>query len=257
MFGHKFYHSLTRKYISIFGTIFNDISIVSEDGNEIKVPINFGPIEKFYARLKQDPIGRPISLTLPRIAFNMTGMSYDSDRKLLHQQTNLRGITDPVNRQKIWTPVPYSLDFELTIIAKYLQDGEKILEQILPFFKPNFTVAAKLMENYDDITDIPIVLNSIMAEDSFEGSFEEGRILTWNLTFSMKALYWGPESKKKIIKFVGVNVSSPGSTANMTIRPGLTSDGKPTKDPDNSINWLEINIDDNWDYITEIDYVDQ
>ena len=257
MFGHKFYHGLTRKYISIFGTIFNDITIVSEDGNSIKVPINFGPIEKFYARLQQDSnFDRPISLTLPRISFNLTGMSYDGDRKRVHHQSTIRGIADPDNRQKIWTPNPYNMDFELTIMTRYLQDGQKILEQIVPFFKPNFTVGARLITGFEEVTDIPIVLTSINTENSYEGAFEERQVLTWTLTFNMKTYFWGPIQNKKVIKFVTANIETEdgGIKSTTTIRPGLTIDGEPTTDPNNSIDYLEINVDDFWDYITDTTY---
>ncbi len=263
MFGHTFYHQTTRRYVAIFGTLFNDISISRADNanttvQTMKVPLNYGPMDKFLARTQQDPDLTAPAMLLPRMSFELTAMNYDGERKLTNMTRNIKGITSANDRVKVqFTPTPYNLDFELNIMTKYTEDGSKILEQILPFFKPEFTVTAKLIDGMDMLTDIPIVLNSVRSEDTYEGSYEERRALTWTLSFTMKGYYYGPVTEKKVIKFMDVNLyssldaSQPVSQIN--IQPGLTANGQPTTDITQTIPYANINIDDDWAYIVRIE----
>jgi hypothetical protein len=188
----------------------------------------------------------------------LTSMTYDGERKLTNMTRVSKGITNVNDRVKTqFTPTPYNLEFDLNIMTKYTEDGSKILEQIIPFFKPEFTVTAKMIDGMDILVDIPVVLNSIRSEDTYEGSYEERRSLIWTLSFTLKGYYYGPVTEKKIIKFIDVNsYSSLDSTlpvAQVNIQPGLTANGQPTTDITQTVPYANINIDDDWAYIVQIE----
>jgi hypothetical protein len=141
-------------------------------------------------------------------------------------------------------------------MAKYSEDATKIVEQILPFFKPEFTVTAKMIDTMDTSLDIPIILNSISSEDTYEGSYDERRAIIWTLQFTLKGYYFGPISNKKIIKFVDVNsyttLTATTPVMDVQVRPGLTANGQPTTVLANSIPYANVNIDDDWAHIVTI-----
>lgn len=262
MFGHAFYHQTTRRYVAIFGTLFNDISISRADssGNTVqtmKVPLNYGPMDKFLARTQQDEDFTAPAITLPRMSFELMSMNYDGDRKLTNMTRNIKGITSNDRVRAQYTPAPYNLEFELNIMTKYAEDGPKIIEQILPFFKPEFTVTAKLIDEMDLLTDIPVVLNSVRSEDTYEGSYEERRSLTWTLSFTLKGYYYGPVTEKKVIKFANTNIYSSMTatqpSTNITVQPGLTANGQPTTDITQTIPYADINVDDDWAFIVKVE----
>lgn len=262
MFGARFYHESTRRYVAMFGTLFNDIVIDRKDNNDtlvqrIKVPISYAPMQKILARLEQDPNLTSQAITLPRMSFEIVGMTYDGDRKLTSSVRNTIPSSAETNVYKsALTPTPYNLEFQLNIMTKYNEDGTKILEQILPYFRPEFSPSVKLLDDLDYYLDVPIVLNGVTTEDIYEGSFEERRSLIWTLNFTMKAWYFGPVQDKKVIKFSKVNVYSDIDVANYEItvaaQPGMTANGQPTTDINESISYLNIDEDDNWDYIVTI-----
>jgi len=263
MYGNEFYNETTRKYVAVFGTHFNDIKISRKDadGNTVQrmqVPINYAPMQKLLARLEQDPELDAPAITLPRMSFEIMNMAYNPDRKLTSLTRLTRGSASAGSLTTQYAPVPYDIEFELNIMAKYNEDGMKILEQILPFFRPEVTPSVQLLEGFDPV-DIPIVLNSVTKEDVYEGSFEERRALIWTLNFTMKAYFFGPTADKKIIKFVEANVYSSLETdtpfQRVTVQPGLTANGEPTTDVNNSIDWADISIDDDWAYIVTIEYL--
>lgn len=262
MFGARFYHKLTRKYVAMFGTMFNDIVVDRKDNNDalvqrIKVPIAYGPMQKFLARLQQDSNLTAQAITLPRMSFEIVGMTYDGDRKLTSAQRNSVPISSDNSQYKsVFTPSPYNIEFQLSIMTKYNEDGTKILEQIVPYFKPDFTPSVQLLEDLDYYLDVPIILNGISTEDIYEGSFEERRALIWTLNFTVKGWFFGPTSDKKVIKFVEANayadIDQANSDVTVTVQPGLTANGQPTTDANNSIAYSEINGDDDWAYIVTI-----
>lgn len=261
MFGNSpFYHQTTKRYVSCFGTLFNDIYITREDndGNEVQrmvVPISYGPRQKFLARIQQDPNLTAPAITLPRMSFEMQGISYDGSRKLTNAQWNRKTLTSAVTGQ-VFSPVPYNIQFTLSIMAKYTEDGTKILEQILPFFTPDFTITAKLVDELDVVVDVAIVLNSVSVEDAYEASFQERRVMIWTLNFTLMGYYFGPTSNKKVIKFVKANIytdtSSNTASEIITVQPGLTANGQPTTDINETIAYVDISEDDDWDYIVRI-----
>lgn len=263
MFGYNFYNETTRRYVAVFGTLFNDIQISRKDNDSntiqtMTVPVNYGPMQKFLARLEQNPDLKAPQITLPRITFEITGMRYDSSRSLTPAKRHSKPIADnDASYNTQFTPTPYNISFELNIMTKFQEDGTKIIEQILPFFKPDYVPAVKLIDNIDIIFDIPIVLDSINLQDTYEGSFEERRVLTWTLQFTMKAYYFGPVTQKKVIKFSKSNLYS-NLTANtpfeyITAQPGLTANGQPTTNINETIPYSNINFDDDWAYITRIE----
>ena len=166
MFGHTFYHGTLRKYIIIFGTLFNEIVINRTDNNgnrvqDIKVPLAYGPRDKTIARLEQDPdLDREAAVVLPRMSFEMIGMSYATERKLntVRRNVAIHDVNNNANLRTMYNPVPYDINIELNIFSRYAEDSTKILEQIMPFFTPEFTVTAELIPEMDWKIDIPVVL---------------------------------------------------------------------------------------------------
>jgi hypothetical protein len=232
MFGTSFYNETTRRYVAVFGTLFNDIQISRKDNSAntiqtMTVPVNYGPMQKFLARLEQDPNLTAPQITLPRISFEMTGLTYDGERNLTVLNRHSKFITSnnaSFNTQ--FTPAPYNITFQLNIMTKFQEDGTKIMEQILPYFKPDFTPTVKLIDDVDMHLDIPIVLDNVTFEDTYEGNFEQRRALVWTLTFTLKGYYFGPVTQKKIIKFVKTNfyqaLDADTYVQFVTVQPGLT-----------------------------------
>ena len=238
MYGNHFYNETTRRYVAVFGTMFNDIVISRKTGNttvqQMKVPINYAPMQKILARLDQDLQLNAPAITLPRMSFEMTGMTYAPDRKLTSITKLVKASAADGSMTSMFAPAPYDIEFQLNIMTKYNEDGTKIIEQILPYFKPDCTVSVKLIDELGTYFDIPIVLNSVSQEDTYEGDFESRRALIWTLNFTMKGYFFGPVSTKKQISFVdadiyptttvqsGTNRNQEGSQ--ITVAPGLLID---------------------------------
>ena len=208
----NFYNRTIRKIVVAFGTVFNDIYVVryTKDGltakETIKVPLNWGAKEKYITRLTSDPtLTKSIATTVPRISFEMTGMSYDSSRKL---PTTVRNFSannaTTVNAQ--YVPVPYNFDFSLSIYVRNTEDGTQILEQILPFFTPDFSVTVDFIPLMDPKYDMPIILNSVSNETTYEGDMMETRMIIWNLEFTAKSHIWPPVKTGKIINTANTNL---------------------------------------------------
>ena len=212
MLGQQFYHETIRKVIIAFGTLFNDISLVRKDNNgtitqTMKVPLAYGPREKFLVRLREDAdLTKQVAITLPRIGFEIQNLSYDSVRKLSRVQKfkKVKGSnTKQLDTQ--YMPVPYNLDIELYIMAKQSDDALQIVEQILPYFQPDYTLTINDMSDMGIKKDVPIILNGISYEDSYDGDFEARRALIYTLTFTTKFYLYGPVTSSKVIKTVQVD----------------------------------------------------
>jgi hypothetical protein len=197
MLGTYFYHQIIRKTIVAFGTLFNDIHIIHDDrnGNEIskiKVPIAYGPTQKFLARLEQvEELNKPTQITLPRMSFEMVGIRYDNTRKLNTTQTFKTCGSDSTVK-KVFMPVPYNISFELSIISKLNDDSLQVIEQILPFFQPSFNLTVDLVDSIGEKKDIPIILDGISFQDDYEGDFSTRRSLIYTLQFTAKTYLFGP-----------------------------------------------------------------
>ncbi len=205
MFGNEFYHETIRRYVIVFGTMFNDMVVHRRDNagtiiKRIKVPIAYGPRAKFLSRIQQDPnLTKPDAISLPRMSFQIAGYNYDGTRKL----TTIGQIKAPVANDlvngSVYNPVPYNIDFELSIYVLNAEDGTMLLEQILPFFTPEWTNTMKLVDDLDIRMDIPVVLNTVNTEDTYEDSYENRRTIIHTLNFTMKGYLFGPVKNKDII----------------------------------------------------------
>jgi len=238
MFGHEFYHEHLRRYIVVFGTMFNNIVVSRKTSagvvdKRIKVPISYSPRDKLLARIETDPnLRKPDAVSLPRMGFEVTSMTYAGERKLSTiQRYSVQSTSDSAKKNLVYAPVPYDINFQLSIMVKSAEDGTQILEQILPFFTPEWTNSVQLIDDLELKMDIPLVLVSVSSDDTYDGDFETRRALIWTLDFTMKGYFYGPIKNKKIIKFANVNFfidgfdTTIGSANNagerVTIQPGL------------------------------------
>jgi hypothetical protein len=206
MFGHDFYHGTLRRYVIMFGNLFNEVQIdrFNDSGTKIQtvsVPIAYGPKQRFIERALTDPTGlKSISTILPRLAFSMTSMTYAPVRKLNSTLKYKNGFNSSLNEfSSVYAPVPYDLNFTLSIMTRNSEDGTQILERIVPFFTPDFTVTMKALPAMNINLDIPIEISSISSDDSYEGDFDSNRVLTWDLDFIIKGYLFGPITKTKYI----------------------------------------------------------
>jgi len=204
MFGTYFYHQTSRKMVVAFGSLFNNIEVRRTDSSDavtevVKIPLSYGPKDKMLVRISQDPSLNPkVALTVPRMGFELTSMTYDGARKLNTMGRNVKKGTTGLKKQ--YNPVPYNWDFSLYVFVKNAEDGTQILEQILPFFTPDFTVTMTLISGMTVKMDIPLVLNSVTSEDSYEGDFATRRSIIWTLSFLMKGfLYPSVTDNAKVI----------------------------------------------------------
>ncbi len=236
MLGTQFYHETIRKIVISFGTLFNDISLVRKDNSgtiiqTMKVPLAYGPREKFLVRLREDAdLTKQVAITLPRIGFEIKDLSYDPARKLSRVQKfkKVKGAnTKQLDTQ--YMPVPYNLDFELYIMAKQSDDALQIVEQILPYFQPDYTLTINDMSDMGIKKDVPIILNSISYEDNYDGDFVSRRALIYTMSFTTKFYLYGPVTSSKVIKTVQVDQytdlpdQSPKREQRYTVTPDPTS----------------------------------
>jgi len=213
MFGTYFYNETIKRAVSIFGTMFNNITVkkIKTDGtvlHEQKVPISYGPKQKFLERLAEDANlsdGMRSAISLPRLAFELTGFNYDPQRqqnKLIRNTKTTVETADTGKRGYQYQPAPYDLNFTLSVLAKNMNDALQIIEQIIPYFQPEYTVTMKMIDTMTDYRDVPIVLNSIAMNDTYEGGFEERRVIEYTLEFTMKLYMFGPVYTGEVIRSV-------------------------------------------------------
>ena len=262
MFGQQYYHGTIRKYIIAFGNLFNDIVIsrLNTAGARIQsiaVPLAYGPKEKFLVRLRQDPnLDQAVAITLPRMGFEIQSMAYAPQRKL---SSTLKNVTvkntddDRMNTQ--YVPVPYDLNILLSIFVTNADDGAQILEQILPYFRPEFTTNIRLIPEMNVIVDTPVVLQDVSIEDTYEGDFDTRRALIYNLTFNMKAYIYGPVQNSGIIKravtnFFGDTPADSAQIERLTVTPAQYANGAPLTSPsaNSSLSVATSAISANSDY---------
>ena len=192
----------------------------------MKVPLAYGPKQKFLARLDQvpDPTNKRVQITLPRISFEINGIQYDASRKVSPTQ-KIKVAKDTDENKNVFMPVPYNLSFELAIISKNQEDGLQILEQILPFFQPHYNLSVKLLPSMSETKDVPVVLNSVDYEDDYEGDFQNRRAIIYTLQFTVKTYLYGPVTDAKTIKkvitdmYTDTNTSTAPRQVRYTIQP--------------------------------------
>ena len=209
-----FYNEIFRKTIIAFGTLFNDLTIKQEDST-VKVPLAYGPTQKFLARLEESPdLSKRTSLTLPRMSFEFTGLTYDASRKVTTtQQIAVKDPNDGTVTKSAYMPVPYNMQFELSIMSKLNDDALQIVEQILPYFQPSYNLTVQLVQSIKEKRDIPIILENVTMDDQYEGNFTTRRVLLYTLRFSAKTYLFGPitTATKDVIKSVGVRYLAGGA----------------------------------------------
>jgi hypothetical protein len=218
-----FYHEILRKTIVSFGTLFNNITIkrINNGGDvfsSLQVPLAYAPTQKFLARLEQSPdLNKPVQITLPRMSFEFIGLYYDSQRKVTTTQFFVSKDVNNKELRRAYMPVPYNMDFELSIFTKSNDDMLQIVEQILPYFQPHFTLTVDLVDQIGEKRDIPVILNSISMDDTYEGNFDTRRALIYTLKFTAKTYLFGPIStedvSKDIIKKVSIGFIAGDSTS--------------------------------------------
>jgi hypothetical protein len=210
MFENHFYNASTRRMVAVFGSIFNDLSIVKTNaaGHElsvVKVPLAYGPRQKFLTRAK-DLNATKIALKLPRISFEITDMTYDGAARLnKHKKYVKVDVDDKANVKHLGVPVVYKVGFELNIMTKAQDDALQLLEQIIPMFQPEYTVTIKDIPDMDLTTDVPIVLTGIGLNDEYEGDFLSRRTIVYTLTFETRINYYGGVSERGVINSTEIN----------------------------------------------------
>ena len=251
MFGQHFYHKSIRNTVIAFGTIFNNINIkrLDSSGNPlqtVRVPLSYAPKEKFIARLDQnsDLTGSDssVAITLPRMAFDITGYSYDPSRKLNKNQ-KITAVTTNSDTSKLnsqYMPVPYDVAFELNAFTANSDDGLQIIEQILPYFQPDYTVTMILDRTMDTKRDIPFILESVDYEDSYQGALTDRRRIIYTLKFTAKIYLYGPIGSSAIIRTSSADLydntadQNPSRSERVTVTPNPT-----TADKDDTYTYTE------------------
>lgn len=242
MLGKYYYHSIFRKSIFSFGTMFNNIVIKRKSGNDqletVKVPLKYGPTAKYLAIIAAEP--RPerqqTQITLPRMSFEIKGLTYDGTRKAV--PTQFSKTTPPTGSDESgrpvqysqYLPVPYNLDMELSIITKNQDDGLQILEQILPNFHPSLNVSIEVIDETKEERDIAVVLNNVNYTDEYEGDFSQRRYLLWTLNFTVKTYLFGPVNAQRDIRKVVVDYRTDIVSRPAEVR--YTAEIKSTSDPE-------------------------
>lgn len=256
MLGHDpFYHRTFRKCVTAFAKVFLDIHVVRrlENGDEerrIKVPITYGPKEKYFYKTQQDgELDVVVKLVLPRISFELKSLIYSPDRK--KNQTNIvkRG-TNGLSQDFVYTATPYIVGMELNIISKTQDDGQQIIEQILPFFRPEYTVSINALPELNLKDDVPIVLKSIESQYDYAGEWQEQRNIIWTLQFEFPLNFYGPIVDKKIIKQTQTDFGFPaGDLSNASIAQ-TPRESRETI----AVDPLAANSDDNYDILYQVEY---
>jgi|TARA_R100000479_G_C6377000_1_gene199411 hypothetical protein len=269
MLGTYYYHEIIRKTIISFGTLFNDIHIRHQDGagkdvSDMKVPLAYGPSQKFLARITQQAdLNKAIQITMPRMSFEMTNISYDSTRKSSLVQT-FKTCDDGSKVKKVFMPVPYNIGFELNIMSKLNDDSLQILEQILPYFQPHFNLTVDLVDSIGEKRDIPIILESVGFQDDYEGNFDTRRSLIYTLQFTAKTYLFGPvaDSSDGLIRKVQVDMytSTDQKTAKREMRYTVTPTSKIDRNDDGVINEADhkllqpgdnFGFDEDWEFFAD------
>lgn len=232
MFSY-FYHERIRRSVGAFGALFNEMYILRKkaDGSsvdQIRVPLSYAPKRKFLERIKEDEANElnqveVIALTLPRMSFEITGIQYDALRQLPRTQS-ISKISSTGKKQRIYTKTPYNIQFQLNVYAKNHDDALQVVEQIMPYFTPTYTLTMKPLDDYTDIKDdIPLTLNSIDFSDDFEGTLEQRRTIIYTLDFEMKIDFYGPIQDGKVIRRADICVFLPDETDSDTSSWALES----------------------------------
>ena len=253
MFGNYFYNESMRRMTIGFGQIFNNIQIKRKDDTgkviqTIRVPLAYGPKEKFLVRLDQQSSlsNREFAITLPRMGFEISSISYDPTRKLTRIQKfkQVKSAADGKVLDFNYTPVPYNISYNLFSFTARAEAGLQIIEQILPFFQPDFTVTINAIPSLNIKRDIPIILNSVNYEDTYSGDFTTRRAVIYTLNFTAKTYLFGPSTSQKVIKTVQTDQYSDTDRVNKARESRIIIVPSPTT----------ADADDDFGFTTTIDF---
>jgi len=218
MFGSHFYNQRIRKSVAVFGSLFNDINIIRKNssGNVIsqtKVPLSYGPKRDFLARIdqaNQSENERQVAIKLPRMSFEIVAMAYDPVRQLPKMNACIKSTDDASSKKKLYVPVPYTISFQLSIYAKSQDDALQIVEQILPYFTPQYTLTINPLDDYSSVKeDTPITLLGVTFSDDYEAALEARRTIIYTLDFDMKVnLYKDTSAEGSVITAYDIDVMS-------------------------------------------------
>jgi hypothetical protein len=209
MFGTHFYNQSLRRLTIAFGQIFNNVIVQTKSSTgavtkRMRVPLAYAPKEKFIQRLEQQANldkGRTFAIVLPRMGFELKGLSYDANRKLNKLQKTVRvKSSDSTVHNFNYTPVPYDISFNLYSFTATAENGLQIIEQILPYFQPDYTVTINAIPELNIKRDVPIILNDVNYEDSYDGGYNTRRAVIYTLSFTAKTYLYGPMSQSKVIR---------------------------------------------------------
>ena len=268
MLGTYYYHEIIRKTIIAFGTLFNNMIVKHQDANGIivdekRVPLAYGPAAKFIARLDQQPdLNKMVAITLPRMSFEMTSIAYDSSRKAGITQT-FKAVGNDDKLKRVFLPVPYNIGFELSLLTKLNDDALQVVEQILPYFQPSFSVTIDLISSIGEKRDVPITLQNVTFQDDYEGDFSTRRALIYTFQFVAKTYLYGPitENPEGLIKKVIVDQYASVDTVNAkremryTVTPTATKDYNSDGKIDSADHDLIVPGDD-FGFSENIEYLD-
>tara|TARA_R110002153_G_scaffold5873_10_gene27101 strand:+ start:9534 stop:10340 length:807 start_codon:yes stop_codon:yes gene_type:complete len=253
MFGQYFYNESMRRMTVGFGQIFNNIQIKRKDSNgsivqSIRVPLAYGPKEKFLVRLDQQSSlnNREFAITLPRMGFDIAGITYDASRKLTRTQKfkKVKSDTDGKILDYNYSPVPYNISYNLYSFTASAEAGLQVIEQILPYFQPDFTVTVNVIPELDIKRDVPVILNTVNYEDTYNGDFTQRRSVIYTLNFTAKMYLYGPTNTQKVIKTVQTDLYSNTDTTDKKREERITVTPNPTS----------ANADDDFGFTTSIDF---
>jgi hypothetical protein len=216
MFGNYFYHEKIRKCVAIFGRMFNDIYIIRKNSSgggtsQLKVPLSYAPKRKYLERINENndlTNDTKVALKLPRMSFEITNFAYDTSRQLTKTSTFNTVGTDNTNRKKFFPPVPYTINFQLNVYAKSQDDALQVVEQVVPYFNPQYTLTIKpFPDDYPDFKeDIPIIIQGLAFSDDFEGQLDTRRTIVYTMDFEMKVSFHGPIATSGIIRQADANL---------------------------------------------------
>lgn len=221
MLGTYFYHEKVRKCVAIFGRLFNDIYVIRTNSagagiSQVKVPLSYGPSRKYLDRIREQEDlydDTKVAIKLPRMSFEITNLAYDTERQLTKTSTFNTAGTTASDRKKFFPPVPYSINFQLNIYAKSQDDALQIVEQIIPYFNPQYTLTIKpFPTDYPNFKeDIPIIIQGVSFQDDFEGQLDTRRTIIYSLDFEMKVSFHGPIATTGIVRSAIADVYTMGS----------------------------------------------
>ena len=269
-----FYNRTIRKYIIMFGNMFNDIDVVRYDKSgsptqSIRLPIAYGPKEKFLVRMRTDPsLDREVAIQLPRLAFELTNMTYAPDRTLNKMHVNKSCNSQGSNSiRSTYTPIPYDFNVSLYGMFANNEDAIQVVEQILPFFRPEWTHSLKLIPEVGDYFDVPTILNDMSIEDTYEADFQTRRAIIYTWNFTIKGYVFGPVRNKGVIKRTIIDIANNrtqdpigtevGPDKKIILTPGLLANGSPTSNSSASIAISQITANSDYGYAFDsYDYFD-